>query len=112
MANWTKLKKAIADVIKTNGNEEITGAIMQQTLISIVNNLGSNAQFAGVAVPSTVPEDTDGSVFISPPHKAHTRISVVSKSMRPKWRFSLRTQPERGLRQGCPYNIRPSKSPC
>ena len=63
MGNYEQLKKAIADVIKTNGNEEITGAIMQQTLISIVNNLGSNAQFAGVAVPSTVPEDTDGSVF-------------------------------------------------
>lgn len=63
MGNYEQLKKAIADVIKTNGNEEITGAIMQRTLISIVNNLGSNAQFAGVAVPSTVPEDTDGSVF-------------------------------------------------
>lgn len=63
MANWIKLKKAIADVIKTNGNEEITGAIMQQTLISIVDNLGSNAQFGGVAVPSTVPADTDGRVF-------------------------------------------------
>lgn len=63
MANWIKLKKVIADVIKTNGNEEITGAIMQQTLISIVENLGSNAQFGGVAVPSTVPADTDGSVF-------------------------------------------------
>lgn len=63
MANWIKLKKAIADVIKTNGNQEITGAIMQQTLTSIVDNVGSNAQFAGVAVPSTVPADTDGSVF-------------------------------------------------
>lgn len=63
MANWIKLKKAIADVIKTNGNEEITGAIMQQTLIRIVDNLGGNAQFGGVAVPSTVPADTDGSVF-------------------------------------------------
>lgn len=63
MANWTKLKKAIADVIKTNGNQEITGAIMQQTLMSIVGNLGSNAQFGGVAVPGTVPADTDGSVF-------------------------------------------------
>lgn len=63
MVNWIKLKKAIADVIKTNGNEEITGAIMQQTLISIVDNLGSNAQFGGVAVPSTVPADTDGSLF-------------------------------------------------
>ncbi len=63
MTNWTKLKKAIADVIKTNGNQEITGAIMQHTLISIVDNLGSNAQFGGVAVPSTVPADTDGSVF-------------------------------------------------
>lgn len=63
MANWIKLKKAIADVIKTNGNEEITAAIMQQVLISIVDNLGGNAQFGGVAVPSTVPADTDGSVF-------------------------------------------------
>lgn len=63
MTNWTKLKKAIADVIKTNGNQEITGAIMQRTLMSIVDNMGSNAQFGGVAVPSTVPADTDGSVF-------------------------------------------------
>lgn len=63
MGNYEQLKKAIADVIKANGNEEITGAIMQQTLISIVDNLGSNAQFGGVAVPSTVPADTDGSVF-------------------------------------------------
>ena len=63
MGNYEQLKKAIADVIKTNGNEEITGAIMQQTLICIVDNLGSNAQFGGVAVPSTVPADTDGSVF-------------------------------------------------
>ena len=63
MTNWTKLKKAIADVIKTNGNQEITGAIMQQTLMSIVDNMGNNAQFGGVAVPSTVPADTDGSVF-------------------------------------------------
>ena len=63
MANWIKLKKAIADVIKTNGNQEITGAIMQQTLMSIVDNVGGNAQFGGVAVPSTVPADTDGSLF-------------------------------------------------
>lgn len=63
MANWIKLKKAIADVIKTNGNQEITGAIMQQTLMSIVDNVGGNAQFGGVAVPSTVPADTDGTVF-------------------------------------------------
>lgn len=63
MANWIKLKKAIADVIKTNGNQEITGAIMQQILMSIVDNVGGNAQFGGVAVPSTVPAETDGSVF-------------------------------------------------
>lgn len=63
MANWIKLKKAIADVIKTNGNQEITGAIMQQALMSIVDNVGGNAQFGGVAVPSTEPADTDGSVF-------------------------------------------------
>ena len=63
MANWTTLKAAITDVIKTNGNQEITGAVLQSTLISIVNSVGENATFAGVATPATNPGTPDGPVF-------------------------------------------------
>ncbi len=63
MANWTILKAAIANVIKANGNQEITGAVLQNTLINIVNAVGENATFAGIATPSTNPGVPDGPVF-------------------------------------------------
>lgn len=34
MGNYEQLKQAVSDVIKTNGNREITGGIMQNTLLS------------------------------------------------------------------------------
>lgn len=63
MANWATLKAAIAGVIKTNGNQEITGIVLQNTLNSIVNAVGENATFAGIAVPTTNPGTQDGPVF-------------------------------------------------
>lgn len=63
MANYQKLKQAIADVIKTNGNQEITGAILQSTLLSIVNGIGANRTFAGIATPTTVLGTPDANVF-------------------------------------------------
>lgn len=63
MANYQKLKQAIADVIKTNGNQEITGAILQNTLLSIVNGIGVNRTFAGIATPTTVPGTLDANIF-------------------------------------------------
>lgn len=63
MANWSTLKAAIANVIKTNGNQEITGAVLQNTLNSIVNAIGKNATYAGIATPSTNPGAPDGPVF-------------------------------------------------
>lgn len=63
MANWDNLKAAIQDVIKENGNEEITGQVLQNTLLSIVNNLGENATFAGIATPTTNPGTPDGVIF-------------------------------------------------
>lgn len=63
MANWTTLKAAIADVIKTNGNQEITGAVLQNTLNNIVSSLGENATFAGIATPTTNPGAPDGVIF-------------------------------------------------
>ena len=37
MGNYDELKQAVSDVIKTNGNQEITGQVLQNTLLSIIN---------------------------------------------------------------------------
>lgn len=63
MGNYEQLKQAVADVIKTNGNQEITGVIIQNTLLSIISTVGSNATFAGIATPTTNPGTPDQNVF-------------------------------------------------
>ena len=62
MANYATLKAAIQDVIKTNGNNEITGSLLQQSLLSIINELGADYQFAGIATPTTSPGTPDHNV--------------------------------------------------
>lgn len=63
MGNYEELKIAVAAVIKQNGNEEITGQIMQNTLLSMISNIGANSTFAGVATPETAPGTPDQNVF-------------------------------------------------
>ena len=63
MANYQSLKAAIQDVVKTNGNNEITGALLQQSLLAMISSLGANFQFAGIAMPSTNPGTPDQNVF-------------------------------------------------
>lgn len=62
MANYSVLKAAVEAVVKTNGNEEITGANLQSTIISIIESLGAGYQFAGVATTSTSPGTPDYNV--------------------------------------------------
>ncbi len=63
MANYSNLKAAVQDVIKTNGNNEITGAILQSTLLSLINSIGDDYLFAGLATQSTNPGSPDQNVF-------------------------------------------------
>lgn len=63
MGNYEKLKQAVSNIIKTNGNQEITGEIMQNTLLSIISTFGNDATFAGIAVPETNPGTPDQNVF-------------------------------------------------
>lgn len=63
MGNYEQLKNSIEEVIKTNGNQEITGQILQNVLKSIVSTLGANATFAGIATPNTNPGTPDGPMF-------------------------------------------------
>ena len=63
MGNYEALKTAIAGVIKTNGNNAITGAILQNVLLTIISNVGANSQFIGIATPATNPGTPDQNVF-------------------------------------------------
>ena len=63
MSNYANLKSAIQDVIKTNGNNEITGQLLQNELLAMITTLGYGYQFMGVASPDTVPGTPDAKVF-------------------------------------------------
>lgn len=63
MGNYEQLKQAVSGVIKTNGNQEITGAILQSALLTIISIVGRNSTFAGIAVPETNPGMPDQNVF-------------------------------------------------
>lgn len=63
MGSYTKLKEAIAAVIRPNAAEEITGGVMQTALLNIVTTMGKYAQFGGIATPSTSPSLVDQNVF-------------------------------------------------
>lgn len=61
--SWNNLKAAIDAAITTNDNQEITGAILNSTLKTIVDTIGTGATFIDVATPSTNPGTPDGPVF-------------------------------------------------
>ena len=63
MGNYEELKAAVSSVIKTNGNQEITGQVLQNTLTTLISQVGANATFAGIATPDTVPGTPDQNVF-------------------------------------------------
>lgn len=63
MSSFNSLKAVIDASIKTNDNQEITGAILNSVLNQMVDSLGADYQFAGVAIPSTNPGSPDQNVF-------------------------------------------------
>ena len=63
MGNYEQLKEVIAEVIKTNGNEEITGIVMQNALKTIISSICVNETFAGIAKPNTSPGTPDANIF-------------------------------------------------
>lgn len=60
---YQELKTAIASVIKENGRHEITGNLLQDCLMAIINTFGEGYQFMGVATPETEPITGDGKYF-------------------------------------------------
>ena len=63
MANYASLKAAVQDVIKQNGNNEITGQILQSSLLSMITSLGAGYQYVGLATPTTNPGTPDYNIY-------------------------------------------------
>ena len=63
MGNYATLKAAIQNVVKTNGNNEITGSLLQQSLLAMIESLGAGYQYMGIATPATNPGTPDQNVF-------------------------------------------------
>lgn len=63
MSNYNSLKRTIDANIRQNGNQEITGQILNSVLNAMVNTLGAGYQFAGVATPASNPGTPDAKVF-------------------------------------------------
>ena len=63
MANYSELIQTINDSIKANGNQEITGPVLNAVLQAIVSGLSKGSLFAGIATTATNPGTPDGNVF-------------------------------------------------
>lgn len=63
MANYSELIATINDQVKANGNQEITGPVLNAVLQAMVSALGEGYQFMGVATPDTNPGTPDQKVF-------------------------------------------------
>ena len=53
MSNYASLKATINANIKTNGNQEITGSVLNSVLTAMTNALGAGYQYLGVATPTS-----------------------------------------------------------
>lgn len=60
---WANLKGGVAEIVKTNGNGEITGQNLNGVLDGIINAVGGGFLHRGVASPSTTPNTPDGIDF-------------------------------------------------
>lgn len=63
MGNYQNLKSSIAQVIRNNGNNEITGDILGNILALMVDSLGNGATFKGLADLNLNPGNPDSKVF-------------------------------------------------
>lgn len=61
--NYEQLKTDIAAFIRMNGNEEITGEVLQYVLLLMVEILGKDYQFAGIGTSSTEVDEPDENLF-------------------------------------------------
>ena len=62
MSQYQAIKAATNAYIKTNGRQEITGAILNAVMIATIDSLGRFYQFVGYATPDTDPGNIDQNI--------------------------------------------------
>lgn len=65
MANYEELKRAVKQVIKPNGVQEITGEILQNVLVKMIDTFGDEYKCKGVAVTSTTPQVSGKTLYFA-----------------------------------------------
>lgn len=63
MADYSALKQTIDNNVNTNGQQAITGAILNDVLNEMVDVLGEGYTFLGVATPTTNPTTPEGKAY-------------------------------------------------
>jgi hypothetical protein len=77
MAAYSALIAYIQSFVKENANEEITGAIMQSTLLNMVSELGIR-EFRGVATPTTHPALPNGqAIYIASTQGSYQYFNIT-----------------------------------
>lgn len=65
MANYEELKRSVKQVIKPNGVQEITGEILQNVLVKMIDTFGDEYKCKGVAVTSTTPQVSGKTLYFA-----------------------------------------------
>jgi hypothetical protein len=65
MANYEELKRAVKQVIKPNGVQEITGEILQNVLVKMIDTFGDEYKCKGVAVTGTTPQVSGKTLYFA-----------------------------------------------
>lgn len=63
MSNYSSLKSTINANVRTNGNQEITGSVLNSVLTTMVESLGNGYIYKGVASAGSDPGTPDQNVF-------------------------------------------------
>ena len=75
MSQYQAIKAATNAYIKTNGRQEITGAILNAVMIATIDSLGKFYQFVGNAVPDTDPGTIDQNIaYLAGTHGTYTHM--------------------------------------
>ena len=84
MADYSALIAELDETITSNGHGDITGAILNDVLKSIIYSLGDGYQFLGLATPAMNPGTPDQRVFYltsTPGHYTNFGNAVLSKGI-------------------------------
>ena len=78
MANYEELKRAVKQVIKPNGVQEITGEILQNVLVKMIDTFGDEYKCKGVAVPTTTPQVSGKTLYFASTPGVYSNFAGLS----------------------------------